>query len=154
MSRWLSRRGWSTFDRSLEEAALDLGRSPFEAFRLVTLPIIAPAVISGWLLAFTLSLDDLVIASFAPLAPRPRRCRSRSGQRCALGRLARDQRAVHDPDRHCDRGRDHRLVDVSKRHSRCACRRMRRRRTARQRMTRIYPDFAYGRWTPRGLLVG
>ncbi|MEL6563000.1 MAG: ABC transporter permease subunit [Pseudomonadota bacterium] len=53
-----------TFDRSLEEAALDLGASTFEAFRLVTLPIIAPAVISGWLLAFTLSLDDLVIASF------------------------------------------------------------------------------------------
>ncbi|WP_171179180.1 ABC transporter permease [Ruegeria sp. HKCCD8929] len=53
-----------TFDRSLEEAALDLGCSPAESFRLVTLPIIAPAVISGWLLAFTLSLDDLVIASF------------------------------------------------------------------------------------------
>ena len=54
----------TSFDRSLEEAALDLGCSAFEAFRLVTLPIIAPAVISGWLLAFTLSLDDLVIASF------------------------------------------------------------------------------------------
>ena len=54
----------ATFDRSLEEAALDLGCSGMEAFRLVTLPIIAPAVISGWLLAFTLSLDDLVIASF------------------------------------------------------------------------------------------
>lgn len=54
-----------SFDRSLEEAALDLGCTPFQAFRLVTLPIIAPAVISGWLLAFTLSLDDLVIASFA-----------------------------------------------------------------------------------------
>jgi putrescine transport system permease protein len=53
-----------TFDRSLEEAALDLGCSPAQAFRLVTLPIIAPAVLSGWLLAFTLSLDDLVIASF------------------------------------------------------------------------------------------
>lgn len=53
-----------SFDRSLEEAALDLGATPFTAFRLVTLPIIAPAVISGWLLAFTLSLDDLVIASF------------------------------------------------------------------------------------------
>ena len=53
-----------SFDRSLEEAALDLGCTPFEAFRLVTLPIIAPAVISGWLLAFPLSLDDLVIASF------------------------------------------------------------------------------------------
>lgn len=54
----------ATFDLSLEEAALDLGCSRAEAFRLVTLPIIAPAVISGWLLAFTLSLDDLVIASF------------------------------------------------------------------------------------------
>lgn len=53
-----------SFDRSLEEAALDLGCNRFEAFRLVTLPIIAPAVVSGWLLAFTLSLDDLVIASF------------------------------------------------------------------------------------------
>ena len=53
-----------TFDRSIEEAALDLGCTPFDAFRSVTLPIIAPAVISGWLLAFTLSLDDLVIASF------------------------------------------------------------------------------------------
>jgi putrescine transport system permease protein len=53
-----------TFDQSLEEAALDLGASPFDSFRLITLPIIAPAVISGWLLAFTLSLDDLVIASF------------------------------------------------------------------------------------------
>lgn len=54
----------ANFDRSLEEAALDLGCTPFDSFRLVTLPIIAPAVISGWLLAFTLSLDDLVIASF------------------------------------------------------------------------------------------
>ena len=53
-----------SFDRALEEAAMDLGCSQFEAFRLVTLPIIAPAVFAGWLLAFTLSLDDLVIASF------------------------------------------------------------------------------------------
>ncbi len=54
-----------SFDRALEEAALDLGCTPWDAFRSVTLPIIAPAVLSGWLLAFTLSLDDLVIASFA-----------------------------------------------------------------------------------------
>lgn len=54
----------ASFDTSLEEAALDLGASPLNAFFLVTLPIIAPAVIAGWLLAFTLSLDDLVIASF------------------------------------------------------------------------------------------
>ena len=54
----------ATFDQSLEEAALDLGCNAFDAFKSVTLPIIAPAVVSGWLLAFTLSLDDLVIASF------------------------------------------------------------------------------------------
>jgi len=52
------------FDRSLEEAAMDLGATPLATFFLVTLPIIAPAVASGWILAFTLSLDDLVIASF------------------------------------------------------------------------------------------
>ena len=53
-----------SFDKSLEEAARDLGCTPVDAFKSVTLPIIAPAVISGWLLAFTLSLDDLVISSF------------------------------------------------------------------------------------------
>jgi putrescine transport system permease protein len=53
-----------TFDRSLEEAALDLGATPLRAFVTVTLPLIAPAVAAGFLLAFTLSLDDLVIASF------------------------------------------------------------------------------------------
>jgi putrescine transport system permease protein len=53
-----------TFDRSLEEAALDLGATPLRAFLTVTLPPIAPAVAAGFLLAFTLSLDDLVIASF------------------------------------------------------------------------------------------
>jgi putrescine transport system permease protein len=53
-----------TFDRSLEEAALDLGAPPLKAFMLVTLPVIFPAVAAGWMLAFTLSLDDLVIASF------------------------------------------------------------------------------------------
>lgn len=51
-------------ERSLEEAAMDLGATPFVAFRTVTLPLIAPALGAGWLLAFTLSLDDLVIASF------------------------------------------------------------------------------------------
>ncbi len=52
------------FDPSLEEAALDLGARPWTVFGTVTLPIIAPGVAAGWLLAFTLSLDDLVIASF------------------------------------------------------------------------------------------
>ena len=51
-------------DRSLEEAAMDLGASPTQAFLDVTLPIIAPALLSSWLLSFTLSLDDLVISSF------------------------------------------------------------------------------------------
>lgn len=52
------------FDRALEEAALDLGARPWTVLTRVTLPGISPALVSGWLLAFTLSLDDLVIASF------------------------------------------------------------------------------------------
>jgi len=51
-------------DLSLEEAAQDLGARPVQVFFDVTLPVIAPALVSGWLLAFTLSLDDLVVASF------------------------------------------------------------------------------------------
>ena len=53
-----------TFDRSLEEAALDLGCPPARTFFVITLPIILPAVVSGWMLAFTLSIDDLVISQF------------------------------------------------------------------------------------------
>jgi putrescine transport system permease protein len=52
-------------DRSLEEAAMDLGANRLKVFFVITLPIIAPALVAGWLLAFTLSLDDLVVASFA-----------------------------------------------------------------------------------------
>ena len=51
-------------DQSLEEAAMDLGAKPIKVFFTITLPIIAPALMAGWLLAFTLSLDDLVVASF------------------------------------------------------------------------------------------
>ncbi|MBT9433354.1 putrescine ABC transporter permease PotI [Candidatus Sodalis endolongispinus] len=51
-------------DNSIEEAAMDLGATPVKVFFIITLLMIAPAIISGWLLAFTLSLDDLVIASF------------------------------------------------------------------------------------------
>ncbi|MCW0410324.1 MULTISPECIES: ABC transporter permease subunit [Xanthomonas] len=51
-------------DRSLEEAAMDLGANRLKVFFLITVPIIAPALVSGWLLAFTLSLDDVVIANF------------------------------------------------------------------------------------------
>jgi putrescine transport system permease protein len=53
-----------SFDHSLEEAAMDLGAPPVTTFMKITLPVILPAVVSGWMLAFTLSLDDLVIASF------------------------------------------------------------------------------------------
>jgi putrescine transport system permease protein len=52
------------FDRSLEEAAMDLGCPPLKTFLAITLPLIAPAIAAGWMLAFVLSLDDLVIASF------------------------------------------------------------------------------------------
>lgn len=51
-------------DRSIEEAAMDLGARPWQVMRDVTLPVIAPAILSGWLLAFTISLDDVVITSF------------------------------------------------------------------------------------------
>jgi putrescine transport system permease protein len=52
------------FDESLEEAAMDLGARPLRVFRRITLPLILPAIASGWLLAFTLSWDDLVITQF------------------------------------------------------------------------------------------
>jgi len=51
-------------DISLEEAAMDLGARPVKVFLVITLPIIAPALVAGWLLAFTLSIDDVVISSF------------------------------------------------------------------------------------------
>ncbi|MBV9556140.1 MAG: ABC transporter permease [Pseudolabrys sp.] len=53
-----------TVDRSLEEAAMDLGCPPWKTLLTVTVPLIAPAIVAGWMLAFSLSLDDLVIASF------------------------------------------------------------------------------------------
>jgi putrescine transport system permease protein len=52
------------FDQSLEEAALDLGARPWKVFWRITLPLILPAIVSGWMLAFTLSWDDVVIAQF------------------------------------------------------------------------------------------
>ncbi len=54
----------SSLDRSYEEAAIDLGAGPVTVFRTVTLPLIMPSVIAGWLLSFIMSFDDLVIASF------------------------------------------------------------------------------------------
>jgi len=84
-------------DRSLEEAAMDLGARPLTVYRTITLPLIAPALLSGWLLAFTLSLDDLVIASFVV---RPRLDHLADGhlRQRAHGRLTADQRA-RDGDR-------------------------------------------------------
>lgn len=58
------RARFNELDVSLEEAALDLGAPPWKVYFVITLPLIAPALISGWLLAFTMSLDDLVISSF------------------------------------------------------------------------------------------
>jgi putrescine transport system permease protein len=60
----LVRAQLASFDRTLEEVALDLGARPFAVLWRITLPGISPALVSGWLLAFTLSLDDLVVASF------------------------------------------------------------------------------------------
>ncbi|MFT3988832.1 ABC transporter permease subunit [Aestuariivirga sp.] len=54
----------SSMDASVEEAALDLGSRPWQVLKDVTLPIISPAILSGWLLAFTISLDDVVITNF------------------------------------------------------------------------------------------
>ncbi len=54
----------ASFDNSIEEAALDLGAYPLKVFFVITLPIIAKSLVVGWLLSFTLSLDDVVIASF------------------------------------------------------------------------------------------
>jgi putrescine transport system permease protein len=54
----------ATVDRSLEEAAMDLGARPWKVFYVITLPLIAPAIASGWILAFILSWDDIVITSF------------------------------------------------------------------------------------------
>jgi putrescine transport system permease protein len=54
----------SQLDRSLEEAAMDLGATPLRVFFAITVPIVSPALVSGWLLSFTISLDDLVIANF------------------------------------------------------------------------------------------
>jgi putrescine transport system permease protein len=54
----------SSFDRSIEEAAMDLGSKPWQVMRDITLPVIFPAILSGWLLSFTISLDDVVITTF------------------------------------------------------------------------------------------
>ena len=72
------------FDISLEEAAMDLGCPPLKAFLFVTLPLIFPAIAAGWMLAFTLSLDDLVIASFTtgPGATTLRSEEHRVGKEC------------------------------------------------------------------------
>jgi putrescine transport system permease protein len=62
--RPVSRPRLIDFDATLEEAAMDLGASPLTTFRAVTLPLIAPAIVAGWMLAFALLLDDLILASF------------------------------------------------------------------------------------------
>ncbi len=102
-------------DRSLEEAAMDLGAGPVRAFLEITLPIIAPAIVSSWLLCFTLSLDDLVISSFVsgPGARHPADGDLLEGE---ARRQPRHQRA-REPDR-LWRRRPHphgRLADAARR---------------------------------------
>ena len=92
-----------SLDRSLEEAAMDLGCAPVRAFLSVTLPLIAPAIVAGWMLAFTLSLDDLVIASFTT-GPGLGDAADPDLFRGAAGGEARDQCDLHAGDRP-DRGR-------------------------------------------------
>ena len=87
-----------SFDWSLEEAAMDLGCPPLRAFFTVTLPLILPAIAAGFMLAFTLSLDDLVIASFTTgpgATTLPIRIYSRGAARRETG----DQRDLHADDR-------------------------------------------------------
>ena len=92
----------ASLDRSLEEAAMDLGCDPVQAFLRVTLPLIIPAIAAGWMLAFTLSLDDVVIASFTT-GPGSATLPIRIYSEVRLGREARDQRDLHHGDR-ADRG--------------------------------------------------
>ena len=95
-------------DPSLEEAALDLGCPPMKTFFSVTVPLILPALASGWMLAFTLSLDDLVIASFTTgpgATTLPIRIYSEIRTRSEAG----DQRNLHD---HARRGRHRRRPDI------------------------------------------
>jgi putrescine transport system permease protein len=54
----------SSMDASIEEAAMDLGSKPWQVLKDITLPVIFPSILSGWLLAFTISLDDVVISTF------------------------------------------------------------------------------------------
>ena len=94
----------AALDRSLEEAAMDLGCAPVQAFLRVTLPLILPAIAAGWMLAFTLSLDDLVIASFTT-GPGSATLPIRIYSEVRLGVKPRDQRDLHNDDR-ADRGGD------------------------------------------------
>ena len=94
----------AALDRSLEEAAMDLGCDPVQAFLAVTLPLIMPAIAAGWMLAFTLSLDDVVIASFTT-GPGSATLPIRIYSEVRLGVKPRDQRDLHAGAR-VDRGGD------------------------------------------------
>ena len=87
------------FDRSLEEAAMDLGATPLTTFLTITLPLIAPALASGWLLAFTLSLDDLILTQFVSGA-QSQTLPMRVYSSVRLGVDPQDQRARDDRRRH------------------------------------------------------
>jgi spermidine/putrescine transport system permease protein len=95
-------------DESLVEAARDLGASPFQAFRLVTLPLIMPGVIAGALMAFTLSIDDFVITFFTAAADQD--LHHGQGHRDARG-----ERRVHPADAGHPRAHRHRLQALARR---------------------------------------
>ena len=129
-----------SFDRSLEEAALDLGATPFTAFRLITLPIIAPAVVAGWLLAFTLSLDDLVIAQFVS-GPRRDHPADEDMVICPAWGQPRNQRPQFYSDRIGVYRRDHSVARVQATLSADQARRTGR---SAHYMRRIFSNYAYG----------
>ena len=101
-----------SFDQGLEEAAVDLGCPPLRAFFAITLPLIWPTVASAWILAFTLSLDDFVLASFCRLRHHHAADPHLFG--CEARRETGDQRDLHTDDRLRRRGVDRVLIADAK----------------------------------------
>ena len=108
VTSWCSRAS-PDLDESLEEAAMDLGARPVRVFFDVTLPVITPALVAGWLLAFTLSLDDLVVASFVT-GPGASTLPMVIFSKVRLGVSPRHQRARHHHHRRRRPRRPDRLV--------------------------------------------
>ena len=119
------------FDESLEEAALDLGAKPATVFTRITLPLIAPALLSGWLLSFTLSWDDVVISQFVA-GPG-------SVSYTHLARTGHCARRVHPAQRAADAG-DPAVLDLLPAAHLCLDRAVEGRRTHQQPAAGSAPD--------------